>query len=142
MEVHPYKSTHQNINTMKSQLNAIGALYDWSKEVITCDKDYYRWTQWLFLQLYKNNLAYRKEAMVNWDPVDQTVLANEQVLSDGTSERSGAVVIQKPLIQWFFKITDYADELLNFDNLDWPKKLFQCKKIGLEKVQVPKFLLR
>jgi len=126
--VHPYKSTHQNINTMKSQLNAIGALYDWSKEVITCDKDYYRWTQWLFLQLYKNNLAYRKEAMVNWDPVDQTVLANEQVLSDGTSERSGAVVIQKPLIQWFFKITDYADELLNFDNLDWPKKTVSMQK--------------
>ena len=126
--VHPHKSTHQNINTMKSQLNAIGALYDWSKEVITCDKDYYRWTQWLFLQLYKNNLAYRKEAMVNWDPVDQTVLANEQVLSDGTSERSGAVVIQKPLIQWFFKITDYADELLNFDNLDWPKKTVSMQK--------------
>ena len=126
--VHPYMSTHQNINTMKSQLNAIGALYDWSKEVITCDKDYYRWTQWLFLQLYENNLAYRKEAMVNWDPVDQTVLANEQVLSDGTSERSGAVVIQKPLIQWFFKITDYADELLNFDNLDWPQKTVSMQK--------------
>ena len=80
--------------------------------------------------------------MVNWDPVDQTVLANEQVLSDGTSERSGAVVIQKPLIQWFFKITDYADELLNFDNLDWPKKTVSMQKNWLEKVQVPKFLLR
>ena len=126
--VHPHKSTHQNINTMKSQLKAIGALYNWDKEVVTCDQDYYKWTQWLFLQLYNNDLAYRKEAMVNWDPVDQTVLANEQVLSDGTSDRSGALVIQKPLVQWFFKITDYAEKLLDYSDLEWPNKTVAMQK--------------
>ena len=120
--VHPRISTEKNIKTMRSQLMAIGAMYDWDSEIRTSDADYYKWTQWLFLQLYNNNLAYRKEAMVNWDPVDQTVLANEQVLSNGTSERSGAVVVQKPLKQWFFKITNYAEELLKFENLNWPKK--------------------
>jgi len=126
--VHPAESTEKNISTMRKQLKAIGALYNWDKEVVTCNKDYYRWTQWLFLELYKNNLAYRKEALVNWDPVDQTVLANEQVLSDGTSERSGAEVIQKPLKQWFLKITNYADELLNFDELNWPSKTVMMQK--------------
>ena len=77
--VHPRISTEKNIKTMRAQLMSIGAMYDWDSEIRTCDSDYYRWTQWLFLQLYKNNLAYRKEAMVNWDPVDHTVLANEQV---------------------------------------------------------------
>ncbi len=126
--VHPHESTHQNIKTMKSQLKAIGAIYNWDKEVVTCDQDYYKWTQWLFLQLYNNNLAYRKEAMVNWDPVDQTVLANEQVLSDGTSDRSGALVIQKPLVQWFFKITDYAEKLLDYSDLKWPNKTVAMQK--------------
>jgi len=126
--IHPAKSTESNISTMKSQLNAIGALYNWDKEVVTCKKSYYKWTQWLFLQLYNNKLAYQKEAMVNWDPIDQTVLANEQVLSDGTSERSGGQVIQKPLKQWFFKITDYADELLDFSELSWPQKTIRMQK--------------
>ncbi|MBI44769.1 MAG: leucine--tRNA ligase [Candidatus Marinimicrobia bacterium] len=126
--VHPHKSTHSNISTMKKQLESIGALYNWDKEVITSDKEYYRWTQWLFLKLYENNLAYRKEAMVNWDPVDQTVLANEQVLADGTSDRSGALVVQKPLVQWFFKITDYAEELLGYEGLSWPKKTIAMQK--------------
>ena len=88
---------------MKDQLNSIGGMFNWEHEIRTCDETYYKWNQWLFLELFKNKLAYQKEAMVNWDPVDQTVLANEQVLADGTSDRSGAKVIQKPLKQWFFK---------------------------------------
>ncbi|MAX09268.1 MAG: leucine--tRNA ligase [Candidatus Marinimicrobia bacterium] len=126
--IHPAISTQKNIETMRSQLDSIGAMYDWENIVTTCEKEYYKWTQWLFLKLYKHNLAYRKRATVNWDPVDQTVLANEQVLSDGTSERSGALVEQKPLEQWFFKITDYAEELLNFNELDWPKKTVLMQK--------------
>ena len=126
--IHPAISTKSNIETMKSQLNSIGAMYNWESTVTTCEKEYYRWTQWLFLLLYKNKLAYRKKATVNWDPVDQTVLANEQVLADGTSERSGALVEQKPLEQWFFKITNYANELLDFNGLDWPKKTILMQK--------------
>ena len=133
--IHPAISTQKNIETMRSQLDSIGAMYDWENIVVTCEKEYYKWTQWLFLELFRNGLAYRKRATVNWDPVDQTVLANEQVLSDGTSERSGALVEQKPLEQWFFKITDYAEELLDFSNLDWPKKtvLMQENWIGKSK---------
>jgi len=126
--IHPKKSTHDNIAKMKSQLKKIGGMFDWSSEVQTSNEDYYRWTQWLFIQLYNKNLAYQKEALVNWDPVDQTVLANEQVLSDGTSERSGGVVIQKPLKQWFFKITEYAEELLSFKDINWPKKTMLMQK--------------
>ena len=130
--IHPKESTNKNISVMRKQLMNIGAMFDWDSEVVTCNEDYYKWTQWLFLQLYNNNLAYRSEAMVNWDPVDQTVLANEQVLSDGTSERSGALVIQKPLKQWFLKITNYAHELLNFESVNWPNKtkLMQKNWIG------------
>jgi len=126
--VHPKISTEKNISKMKDQLKEIGGMFDWSKEVNTSIPEYYKWTQWLFLQLYNNDLAYQKEAMVNWDPVDQTVLANEQVKSDGTSDRSGAEVIQKPLKQWFFKITEYADELLNFDSVKWPEKTMLMQK--------------
>ena len=126
--VHPRKSTNENIKTMKDQLNSIGGMFNWEHEIRTCDETYYKWNQWLFLELFKNKLAYQKEAMVNWDPVDQTVLANEQVLADGTSDRSGAKVIQKPLKQWFFKITNYADELLNFDQIDWPSKTVSMQK--------------
>ena len=133
--IHPEVSTMSNIDTMKSQLNSIGAMYNWESEVITCRPDYYKWTQWLFLQLYKNNLAYQKEAMVNWDPVDQTVLANEQVRPDGTSDRSGALVEQKALKQWFFKITDYADDLLDFEGLTWPDKTIRMQKNWIGKSQ-------
>ena len=126
--VHPKESTNKNISVMRSQLKKIGALFDWESEVVTCNEDYYKWTQWLFLLLYNNDLAYQSEALVNWDPADQTVLANEQVLSDGTSERSGAKVIQKPLKQWFFKITNYANELLNFNTLNWPNKTMLMQK--------------
>ena len=126
--IHPRESTNENIQTMKNQLNSIGGMFNWEHEIRTCDETYYKWNQWLFLELYKNKLAYQKEAMVNWDPVDQTVLANEQVRADGTSDRSGAKVIQKPLKQWFFKITEYADELLNFDQIDWPNKTVAMQK--------------
>ena len=114
---------------MKQQLNSIGGMFNWENEIRTCDKEYYKWNQWLFIQLYNNNLAYQKEAMVNWDPIDQTVLANEQVLSDGTSDRSGAKVIQKPLKQWFFKITDYAEKLLDFKDIDYLKNNIYAKKL-------------
>lgn len=133
--IHPAESTKKNVQTMRNQLDEVGAMYDWENIVVTCNNDYYRWNQWLFLQLYKNDLAYRKKATVNWDPVDQTVLANEQVLADGTSERSGAVVEQKPLEQWFFKITDYAEELLDFSGIDWPKKTVLMQKHWIGKSQ-------
>ena len=133
--IHPADSTKKNVETMKKQLNEVGAMYDWENIVVTCNNGYYKWNQWLFLQLYKNDLAYRKKATVNWDPVDQTVLANEQVLADGTSERSGAIVEQKPLEQWFFKITDYAEELLDFSKIDWPKKTVLMQKNWIGKSQ-------
>ena len=133
--IHPAVSTEKNISTMRKQLKAIGAMYNWDKEVVTCQKEYYKWTQWLFLKLYENKLAYRTEALVNWDPVDQTVLANEQVLADGTSERSGAEVIQKPLKQWFLKITDYAEELLDFKEVNWPNKTMMMQKNWIGKSQ-------
>ncbi|MEG1791922.1 MAG: leucine--tRNA ligase [Clostridia bacterium] len=130
--IHPKDSTYKNIETMEKQLKAIGATYDWDYEVITCDPSYYKWTQWLFLQLYKRGLAYRKEAPVNWCPSCQTVLANEQVI-DNECERCGSPVVRKNLTQWFFKITDYAEELLtDIDKLDWPEKtkLMQKHWIG------------
>ncbi len=120
--VHPKDSTEKNIATMEQQLKAMGAMFDWSAEVKTCTEEYYKWTQWMFLQLYKNGLAYRKEAPVNWCPSCQTVLANEQVV-DGKCERCSTQVVRKNLTQWFFKITDYAEELLSgLDTLDWPEK--------------------
>ena len=140
--IHPADSTDKNIAKMKEQLSSIGAMFDWTNELRTSSPEYYRWTQWLFLKLYKNKIAYRKEAMVNWDPVDQTVLANEQVLADGTSERSGATVEQKPLKQWFFKITDYAEELLDFNNLDWPRKTVLMQKNWIGKSEGAEILFK
>ena len=120
--VHPQDSTIQNIETMENTLKEMGATFDWSQEIKTCMPDYYKWTQWIFLQLYKNGLAYRKEAPVNWCPSCQTVLANEQVIQ-GECERCHSTVIQKDLTQWFFKITNYAEELLQgLDTIDWPEK--------------------
>ena len=120
--VHPQDSTVENIERMEQTLREMGATFDWSYEIKTCMPDYYKWTQWIFLQLYKNGLAYRKEAPVNWCPSCQTVLANEQVIQ-GECERCHNTVIQKDLTQWFFKITNYAEELLQcLDDLDWPEK--------------------
>ena len=130
--IHPEESTLKNIETMEKQLKAIGATYDWDYEIKTCMPDYYKWTQWLFLQLYKHGLAYRKEAPVNWCPSCNTVLANEQV-KEGECERCHTPVIRKNLTQWFFKITDYSEELLSgLDKLDWPEKtkLMQKNWIG------------
>ena len=123
--VHPAKWTYQNIDQMRSQLQQLGLSYDWDREVATCSPDYYKWTQWSFIQFLKAGLAYQKEAAVNWDPIDQTVLANEQVDSEGRSWRSGAKVERKLLKQWFLKITDYADELLqDLEKLPgWPERV-------------------
>jgi leucyl-tRNA synthetase len=120
----PASWTLQNIDYMKSQLNALGFGYDWRREVTTCNSDYYRWEQWFFTRLFKKGLVYKKNATVNWDPIDQTVLANEQVI-DGRGWRSGALVEQKEIPQWFIKITDYAEQLLaDLDKLpDWPSQV-------------------
>jgi leucyl-tRNA synthetase len=132
--VHPAKWTYQNIDQMRAQLKQLGIAFNWDNEVTTCAPDYYRWTQWIFLEFFKAGLAYQKEATVNWDPIDQTVLANEQVDSQGRSWRSGALVERRLLKQWFLKITDYAEQLLNdLDKLEgWPErvKLMQENWIG------------
>ena len=120
--IHPEDSTIQNIENMEETLRKMGAMFDWTAEIKTCMPDYYKWTQWIFLQLYKKGLAYRKEAPVNWCNSCQTVLANEQVIQ-GLCERCHNTVVQKNLTQWFFKITEYAEELLQgLDTLDWPEK--------------------
>jgi leucyl-tRNA synthetase len=120
----PAKWTYENIDYMRNQLKSLGFGYDWSRELATCKKDYYRWEQWFFTQLYEKGLVYKKNATVNWDPVDHTVLANEQVI-DGRGWRSGAIVEKKEIPQWFIKITDYAEELLqDLDQLtDWPEQV-------------------
>ncbi len=132
--VHPAQWTNQNIQQMKQQLQQLGLSLDWSREVATCSPDYYKWTQWIFLQFFQAGLAYQKESAVNWDPIDQTVLANEQVDGEGKSWRSGAKVERKLLKQWFLKITAYAEELLNdLEKLSgWPDrvKLMQENWIG------------
>ncbi|MCB1905384.1 MAG: leucine--tRNA ligase, partial [Gammaproteobacteria bacterium] len=120
----PAKWTYSNIDYMKHQLRQLGFAYDWSRELATCRPEYYRWEQWLFTELYKKGLVYRKNSVVNWDPVDQTVLANEQVI-DGRGWRSGALVERREIPQWFIRITDYADELLDeLDNMEsWPEQV-------------------
>ncbi|MDN3554772.1 leucine--tRNA ligase [Halomonas maura] len=122
-QVPPAKWTYQNIDYMRDQLKALGFAYDWSREFATCDSDYYRWEQWFFTKLVEKGLVYKKMSTVNWDPVDQTVLANEQVI-DGCGWRSGAPVERKEIPLWFLKITDYAEELLaDLDKLDWPEQV-------------------
>ena len=119
--VAPARWTYRNIEYMRDQLKRLGFAYDWDREIATCRPDYYRWEQWFFTELYRKGLVYKKTAPVNWDPVDQTVLANEQVI-DGRGWRSGAVVERKEIPQWFLKITDYSEDLLEqLDNLNgWP----------------------
>ena len=123
-KVAPANWTYSNIDDMRAQLKQLGYAYDWGRELATCHVDYYKWEQWFFIQLYKKGLVYKREAEVNWDPVDQTVLANEQVI-DGKGWRSGAQVERRKIPQWFIKITDYAQELLDdLDKLDgWPERV-------------------
>lgn len=129
----PAAWTEQNITAMRKQLKRLGFSYDWDREFATCEPDYYRWEQWFFTKLYERGLVYKKDSEVNWDPVDQTVLANEQVI-DGRGWRSGALVEKKKIAQWFIRITDYAEELLDgLDTLDgWPDsvKTMQRNWIG------------
>lgn len=128
-KVAPAKWTYENIDYMRNQLKSLGLGYDWTREVATCHPEYYRWEQWLFTKLMEKGLVYRKLSVVNWDPVDQTVLANEQVI-DGKGWRSGAPVERKEIAQWFLRITDYAEELLEgLDKLDgWPEQVKTMQK--------------
>ncbi|MBC8519130.1 MAG: leucine--tRNA ligase [Gammaproteobacteria bacterium] len=132
-KVAPAEWTYQNMDEMRGQLQRLGYGYDWSREIATCRPEYYRWEQWMFTRLMEKGLVYKKNAVVNWDPVDQTVLANEQVI-DGRGWRSGAVVERREIPQWFMKITDYGDELLDgLDNLEgWPEavRTMQANWIG------------
>jgi leucyl-tRNA synthetase len=148
--VHPRDSTAESIASFQRQFRSWGISIDWSRELATCEPSYYRWTQWIFLELYRAGLAYRKEAAVKWCPKDQTVLANEQVDADGHCERCGALVEVKQLEQWFFRITDYAERLLNdLDAIEWPEHVktmqrnwigrsegaevtFRCEAIGVD----------
>ncbi|MCU9614265.1 leucine--tRNA ligase [Caldibacillus lycopersici] len=124
----PAEFTKHNIQTFKNQLNALGFSYDWDREVNTTDPDYYKWTQWIFIQLYNKGLAYVDEVAVNWCPALGTVLANEEVI-DGKSERGGHPVIRKPMKQWVLKITEYADRLLeDLEELDWPESLKEMQR--------------
>jgi leucyl-tRNA synthetase len=121
--IHPYDWTMKNIENMRRQLRSMGAIYDWNREVITCLPDYYKWTQWFFLKFYHAGLAYRAKAPVNWCPRCQTVLANEQVVGEGLCERCSTPVTKRELEQWFFRITKYAEELLDHSRLDWPERI-------------------
>ncbi|MBM3941705.1 MAG: leucine--tRNA ligase [SAR202 cluster bacterium] len=126
--IHPYTWTMSNIQNMRRQLKSIGAIYDWDREIICCLPEYYRWNQWFFLQMYKAGLAYRAKAPVVWCPSCQTVLANEQVV-DGNCERCHTAITRRDLEQWFFRITQYADQLLDFQGLlEWPEKILTMQQ--------------
>ena len=129
--IHPWKWTYANIERMRRQLKSMGTMIDWRREAVSCTPEYYRWSEWFFSRLYESGLAYRGEALVNWSPTLQTVLANEQVI-DGKDERTGQPVVQRMMEQWFYRITDYAEELLSFEGLDWPEpvKAMQTNWIG------------
>lgn len=119
--IHPKKWTYANIERMRTQMRSMGAMFDWEREAVSADPEYYKWTQWFFIQLYKHGLAYRKMSTVDWCPKDNTTLAREQVKGeDRVCDRCGTPVIKKDLEQWFFKATKYADELLHFEGIDWP----------------------
>ncbi len=130
--IHPAEWTWANIERMRGQLRSMGAMFDWERQTVSCEPSYYKWTEWFFKKFFEDGIAYRSEAMVNWSPTLQTVLANEQVI-DGRDERTGQPVIQKLMEQWFFAITRYVDELLNFDTIDWPEPIraMQTNWIGL-----------
>ncbi len=120
--IDPKEWTYANIDSMRTQMRRMGAMFDWQREAVSCDPAYYQWTEWFFRTFFEGDLAYRGEARVNWSPTLQTVLANEQVI-DGKDERTGQPVIQKMMSQWFFRIKDYADELLSYEGLDWPERI-------------------
>ncbi|MBC7232212.1 MAG: leucine--tRNA ligase [Chloroflexi bacterium] len=127
--IHPYKWTMANIERMRGQLKSMGAMWDWEREAITCDPSYYKWTQWFFLKFYEHGLAYRAMAPVDWCPHCNTSLAREQVWGeDRHCERCGTPVIKKDLEQWFFRITKYAEELLDFSKIDWPERVVTMQK--------------
>ena len=126
--IHPHDWTMKNIDNMRRQLKSMGAIYDWNREVITCLPSYYKWTQWFFLKFYHAGLTYRAKAPVNWCPRCQTVLANEQVIGEGACERCGTPVTKRELEQWFFRITRYAEELLDHSRLDWPERIKTMQK--------------
>ncbi len=130
-DIHPFTWTMQNIENLRRQLKSIGTVYDWSREVITCMPEYYKWTQWFFLKLYEHDLAYKSKAPVNWCSHCKTVLANEQVVN-GACERCGTAVTRQDLEQWFFRITKYADEMMQHDGIDWPDrfKIMQRNWVG------------
>jgi len=122
--IHPKKWTYANIERMRKQMRTMGTMFDWEREAVSSDPDYYKWTEWFFIQLFKHGLAYRKKAMVDWCPKDNTTLAREQVKGDDrVCDRCGTPVVKKELEQWFFKATKYADELLNFSDIDWPESI-------------------
>jgi len=156
--IHPYEWTMSNIENMRQQLRRMGTIYDWDREVITCKSDYYRWNQWIFLKFLENDLAYQDYAPANWCPTCNTVLANEQVI-DGKCERCSTEVSQRDLNQWFFKITNYAEELLDQSAIDWPNKInimqtnwigksygthvqFDISSLGLETAKIDTFTTR
>ncbi|HET7403778.1 MAG TPA: class I tRNA ligase family protein, partial [Usitatibacter sp.] len=127
-KVAPGKWTRENIAYMKKQCQAMGWAIDWSREVATCDPSYYRWNQWFFLRLWEKGVVYKKTGLVNWDPVDMTVLANEQVF-DGRGWRTGALVEKREIPMWYMRITQYADELLDsLDGLGWPEQVKQMQR--------------
>src|SRR5260221_13807231 len=131
--IHPKKWTYANIARMRKQMRSMGAMFDWEREAVSADPEYYKWTEWFFIQLFKHGLAYRKKATVDWCPKDNTTLAREQVKGDDrVCDRCGTPVIKKELEQWFFRATKYADELLNYQGIDWPEfiKVSQTNWIG------------
>ncbi len=142
--IHPMHRTYQNIDRMRKQLKSMGAMFDWERQMLSADPEYYRWTQWFFILLFKMGLAYRKKAAVDWCPKDNTTLAREQVIGDERlCERCGTPVIRKELEQWFFKTTKYADELLDFSQIDWPQtvRTLQTNWIGRSEGAEVKFRL-
>jgi len=141
-KIHPRVWTYRNISVMRKQFKSMGAIYDWSREVITANPDYYKWTQWMFLKMHEAGLAYKKKTLANWCPKDQAVLANEQVIDGRCWRHPDTLVIQKKVDQWMFKITDYAEDLIkSLEKLDWPErtKLMQKNWIGKSEGAIVKF---
>jgi len=132
--IHPYKWTYSNVENMRRQLRTMGAMWDWDREAVSCDPEYYKWNQWFFLQFYKRGLAYRKMSPVDWCPTCNTTLAREQVWGeDRHCERCHTPVIKRDLAQWFWRITDYAEELLDFSDIEWPERVRTMQRSGAAK---------